>query len=170
MPLASLYACFASGNASLERCADMIVDANREGRQRENLDAQADALINRLESLEQQADALVEEISRRYHIPPDDIRRSLGLGSIIWNPTLGDIFYSYKKQKLIEAEQKGYKEARGFYETAIENLKKEIAGSKAYFDEAFRELYSLICDVFEDIAKKEMEIADFIIILQGGQE
>ena len=137
--------------------------------QRESLDAQADALIARLESLEQQEEELVEEISCKHHIPPEDIRKSLGFGSIIWNPTLWDILYDYKKRKLIEAERKGYKEAKELYEEAIAKLKKDLDKSKADVNEVLRELYALICDIFDDIAKREMEIADLNILLQEGR-
>ncbi len=73
--------------------------------------------------------------------------------------------YDYKKKKLIEAEHRGYVEARELYEDKLKNLKQELREEKRKGYTEIQNLVDLMCDVFEEISGIQMEVAGLEILL-----
>lgn len=143
--------------------------------QRMKYDAKNDMLIEQLARLEEKRDNLKERLeyrekrmSEKYGIPINTVHETALSGGFIGeSPTIDVIglLYGYKKKKLMEAEHKGYMEVRELYEEKLRKLKQELREEKKKGYMEVQNLIDLMCDIFEEISQKKMEIAGLEILL-----
>lgn len=146
-------------------------------KQKNSYDNKADILINKLEALEiekakleQHVHSKTQDVSCKFNIPIGDVKSSIvsGVfpagGAMISVDVLG-LIYKYKEKKLIEAEQRGYAEAREIYENKISKLKAELRRLKENGNKDIKKLVTMIEQIFEAIADEQMKIADLRILL-----
>lgn len=145
--------------------------------QKEMYNKQSDVLIDKLEALECQKRILENQVgkktkavSEKYDIPLSQVQGSLAAGTILVSPLIFGVFnmiYQHKEQKFREAEQRGYLEAKKLYETKISELKRKLASLKNKGNSEIEELKEMIGNVLEEIAEKQMKIAELEILLKG---
>lgn len=145
--------------------------------QKNSYDNKADSLINKLKSLEREKENLekqvndkVKEMSRRFDIPVGDLKESLDFGTFFVGSSsvsvdVLDLIYKHKEQKLKEAEQRGYAEAKRLYENKIDKLKDELGRLKENGNRDLQKLISMIDEIFAAIADEQMKIAELRILL-----
>lgn len=144
--------------------------------QKKSYNGEVDVLIEKLEQLEKQKEELqrqvnakVTDVSRKYSIPVENVKKSLASGTLlVGSPYIVDVLYlvyRYKEKKLREAEQRGYAEAKALYEDKIEKLKCELKRLKYNGNKDIQKLVEMISDIFEAIAEEQMKIAELKVLL-----
>ncbi len=142
---------------------------------RNTYDFKSNMLIDRLAHLEEKRDDLKkkvqykeERVSEKYNIPLSSVHSAVLSNGLMSDSLTEDIIgmvYDYKKKKLIEAEHRGYVEARELYEDKLKNLKQELREEKRKGYTEIQNLVDLMCDVFEEISGIQMEVAGLEILL-----
>ena len=146
--------------------------------QKSSYDNRADILISKLEflecektNLEKQVNDKAREVSHRFDIPIDDIKKSLTSGTLLVDgdglltSNILNLIYRHKEKKLKEAEQRGYAEARKLYENKIYKLKAELKKLKENGNRDIQKLIIMIDEIFAAIADEQMKIAELKILL-----
>lgn len=137
----------------------------------------AEILIQKLELLEKEKKCLESEInakiydiSRKFDIPIIETRALLSAGALFVGGPLVSLdilgmIYKHKDNKLKEAEQRGYVEAKKLYENKISKLKSELKRLQENANKDIKNLLLMIDDIFEAIAEEQMKIAELKILL-----
>lgn len=86
-------------------------------------------------------------------------------GGLFSKLNLLDVAYRHRLEKLMDAEIKGYEEARVLYQNSIEEKKKETKRLKEEGNKEINDLLSLIDDLFSAIVEIQLKIAELNIIL-----
>ena len=143
---------------------------NKYGNQAYQYIERLEQLEIRKELLQKQIDSKIKEASIKYKIPIEEINRHMCagtlLGPLIFISPL-DILCSLKEKKLLQAEQRGYEEAKKeIFEPKIRFLKEELVRLKQKGNNEINTLINQISDIINEIAKKELEIAELKLLLQ----
>lgn len=138
-------------------------------------DEKSDILIEKLSALEKmeaelerQVERKTKDVSIKYNIPNSSVCQFSTSGTMESATSLVGILgliNSHKEKKLMEAEQRGYIEAKELYDEKIERLKKDLYELKKKGSVDIQKLLDMISDLFDDIADEQMKIADLKILL-----
>lgn len=140
-------------------------------------EAEVSRLLTKLQQLESKKKTLehavrekAEQVSETYHISPSSVSQCLSSGTLLTGgteATVLDLIYRYKGQKLKNAEEKGYAEARQLHRKKIKELKDNLERLRAKGEAEIRDLANLIADAIEEISESETKIAELEIVLNS---
>ena len=135
-----------------------------------NLDGQSEALVLLLERLEREKAACQKEVDRnarkvadKHGISISDVKTSFGYSYQV--DIVGCLISQYQENKLREAEQRGYVEAKKLYEAKLQKLKSELAELRQKCSFQVKEMLVLIDDLLDAIAKEQTNIAELKMLL-----
>lgn len=129
-------------------------------------------LREKREQLQAEVNHQERRVSKHYNIPITEVKKaSTAFGSLTGNAGYGsafltlDLISDYKLKKKIEAERRGYQEAKEEYEKKIKAMKENCEKLKKKGEAEIRELTSLIEAEWNDIIEEETRIVELKIVL-----
>ena len=146
--------------------------------QQSSYNATMDKLISRLEELEGKKESLsgqierkANEVSGKYNIPKEDVKRAAVSGTLLtgdgFSYPIGvlNLVYQYKERKYIEAKRQGYAEAKALYEKKIKKLKAEMNRLQSENDVNMQNFQRTIDQLLDAIVDKETQVAELRVLL-----